>query len=81
MSMRPNGKLKNSEQFFEAHEKKKGPTEIKLPLVRFVLEESNDRRETLLKSLRVYGIDSKCYISKRFHECEYNVTGTFAHAE
>jgi glycosyltransferase involved in cell wall biosynthesis len=71
---------KISEQFFEAHEKKKGTTEIKLPLVRFVsLEESNDRRETLLKSLRVYGIDSKCYISKRFHECEYNVTGTFAH--
>ena len=85
--------LKNDSAFKEELEKwvanyietkKEEKNSLKLnenfPLVRFVsLEESTDRRETLLKSFREYGIDSKCYMSKRFHECQYNVTGTFAH--
>ena len=48
----------------------------KFPLLRYIsLEESVDRREELTESLISCGIDSKCYIGKRFHESNDKVVG------
>ena len=53
---------------------------VNFPTVRYIsLEESIDRRNSLVKSFKDMGINSKCYMSKRFHECSYNITGTFSH--
>ena len=50
-----------------------------LPMIRFIsLEESKDRREELINVFKSNGISSKCYVSKRFHECNYKITGKYA---
>ena len=52
----------------------------KFPLLRYIsLEESIDRREELTESLISCGIDSKCYIGKRFHESNDKVVGKYVH--
>lgn len=55
-------------------------TNNNFPTVRYIsLEESKDRREALVQAFKENRIDSKCYLSKRFEECNYTITGTFAH--